>query len=464
MLSATDVDMLAGSVSGPVLTQEHPDYADEVRGYNLAITHEPDVVVGAASSEDVVAAVAWARSRKTPVGVQATGHGAGEAVRGGLLITTRRMQDLQVDPVQRTARVGAGVRWKTVLAECVPQGLIGLNGSSTDVGVIGYTLGGGLPVLGRAYGFAADRVRSFEVVTPDGELRHIDGEHEPDLFALLRGGKGNLAIVTSMVFDLVPVSDFYGGGIIFPGGDAEEVLSAFRAWWPTLPDEACPSVSLLRPPDAEFVPEPLRGQFVVHVRFAFPGARADAEALLAPMRAVSTPIMDMAGPMNYVDVDMVHLDPPDPLPYAERGALLREFDAEAQATLLRMAGPESQSPLLFIELRPLGGALARNTTADAVSGRDAGFSMLSIGLAVPPIAQVVDEAGSELLAAMAPYSTGFTMVNFHGKPGDDDDRARAWSRETYERLLEAKQMYDPENMLRFGHALPVRGVTPVEEW
>lgn len=428
------------------------------------ITRPLKGVVGATNSEDVVAAVAWARSRKTPVGVQATGHGASEAVRGGLLITTRRMQDLQVDPVQRTARVGAGVTWKTVLAESVPHGLIGLNGSSTDVGVIGYTLGGGLPVLGRAHGFAADHVRSFEVVTPDGLPRHVDADHEPELFALLRGGKGNFAIVTSMVFDLIPVGDFYGGGIIFPGHDAEEVLSAFRAWWPTLPEEACPSVSLLRPPDAEFVPEPLRGQFVVHVRFAYAGPREDAEALLAPMRAVSTPLMDMAGPLSYVDVDMVHLDPPDPLPYAERGALLSEFDAEAQSTLLRMAGPESQSPLLFIELRPLGGALSRSTTADAVSGRDAGFSMLSIGLAVPPIAQLVDEAGSELLAAMEPYSTGFTMVNFHGKPGDDDDRTRAWSRETYGRLLEAKQMYDPENMLRFGHALPVRGLTPVEEW
>lgn len=464
MLSATDIDMLAGSVSGPVLTNEDPDYADEVRGYNLAITHQPDVVVGAASSDDVVAAVRWARSRKIPVAVQATGHGASEAVRGGLLITTQRMQELQVDPAGRTARVGAGVKWKTVLAESLPHGLIGLNGSSTDVGVIGYTLGGGLPVLGRAYGFAADHVRSFDVVTPDGVFRHVDAEREPELFALLRGGKGNLAIVTSMVFDLVPVDDFYGGGIIFPGNDAEAVLSAFRAWWPTLPDEACPSVALLRPPDAEFVPEPLRGQFVVHVRFAHPGPREDAEALLAPMRSVSTPIMDMAGPMSYADVDMVHLDPPDPLPYDERGALLSGFDADAQSALLKVAGPESQTPLLLIELRPLGGALSRNSTADAVSGRDAGFSLLSIGLAVPPIAQLVDEAGSELLGAMAPFSTGHTMVNFHGKLGDAEDRARAWSKETYERLLAAKQTYDPDNMLRFGHALPLPGATPVEEW
>jgi hypothetical protein len=335
----------------------------------------------------------------------------------------------------------------------VPKGLIGLNGSSTDVGVIGYTLGGGFPVLGRAHGFAADRVRSFEAVTPDAVLRKIDADHEPELFALLRGGKGNLAIVTSMVFELVPLTDFYGGGIIFPGEDAENVLTAFRNWWPTLPDKACLSIALLRPPDAEFVPEPLRGQFVIHLRFAYPGPREEAEALLAPMRAASTPIMDMVGPMSYTDVDLVHLDPPDPLPYDERGALLKAFDDDAQATLLRMAGSESETPLLMIELRPMGGELSRRTTADAVSGRDAGVSLLSIGLAMPPTAQLVEKANKELVHAMMPFATGLTMVNFHGRPGDAADRARAWSQETYQRLIEAKRTYDPANMLRFGHAL-----------
>ncbi|MCU1586506.1 MAG: mitomycin radical oxidase [Microbacteriaceae bacterium] len=454
MLATSRVTELKERVSGPVLIPLDPDFGEEVFAFNVAVAHQPDVVVGAANARDVVEAVKWAAAEGMGVAVQATGHGATEPIIGGLLITTRRMQDVEIDEEARTARVGAGVKWKTLLAASVPHGLFGLNGSSSDVGIVGYTLGGGFPVLGRAHGFAADHVRSFEAVDADGMLRHVDPENDPELFSLMRGGKGNFAIVTSLSFDLLPIGDFYGGGIIYPGTDAAEVLTAFRKWWPTLPDASSPSISLLRPPDLEFVPEPLRGQFVVHLRFAHLGPTDEAERLLAPMRAVSTPIMDMAGPMNYADIDMVHMDPPDPLPYEEVGALLQDFSEDAQAALLEVAGPGVDCPALMIELRPLGGALARKPeTVDAVGGRDAKLSLLSIGLMAPPVAALVPGYLRALLEAMRPYGTGFTLVNFHGKPGDAADRARAWAPEIFDRLRAAKASYDPANMFRYGHGI-----------
>lgn len=456
MITEAEVQALVDSVTGPVTVPGDEGYGVDARAFNLATQHSPDVVLGAADADDVAAGVRWAARLGLPVSVQATGHGASSPIEGGLLISTRRMQDIVVDPVAQTAQVGAGVKWRDLLAASVPHGLIGLNGSSTDVGVVGYTLGGGLPVLGRAFGFAADHVRSFEVVTPDGEARHVDAESDPELFAALRGGAGGFAIVTSMVCGLLPLAEIYGGGIMFPGADASAVLAAFGEWYPTLPETAAPSIALLRLPDLEFVPAPLRGQFVVHLRFAYVGDAGEGEALLAPMREVSTPLMDMVAPMSYRDIDMVHMDPVDPMPFEDGGALLRSFDTAAQETLLALAGPQVDSPLLMVELRPLGGRLARPSDGtDSVSGRDAAFSLITIGLMVPPVAALVPAAIQQVLTAMEPYATGGTMVNFHGRPGDAADRARAWSPETYARLSATKSSYDPTNMLRFGHGIVV---------
>ncbi|MDF9751353.1 FAD-binding oxidoreductase [Arthrobacter sp. ES3-54] len=458
MLVSDDIHALSRAVSGPVVLPDSPAFAEETFAFNLATVHRPDVVLGAADAQDVAAAVKWAAEHRLPVSVQSTGHGADSAIDGGLLINTRRLQDLKIDPVERTARVGAGVKWRTVLEASVPHGLVGLHGSSTDVGVVGYTVGGGLPVLGRAHGFAADHVRSMDIVTADGALRRIDAHDEAELFSLMRGGKGNFGIVTALEFSLFPVGEFYGGGIIYPGADAAPILAAFRQWLPTLPDDASPSISLLRLPDMDFVPEPLRNQFVVHLRFAFLGNREDGDGLLAPMRAVSTPLMDTAGPMDYLDVDQIHMDPTDPLPFTEGGALLKDFGDETVADLLELAGDGSGCPLLLAEIRPLGGALSRaavlpDALPDAVSGRDAAFLLFLVGFKMPPIAEAVAASIREILAAMAPHSTGYTLVNFHGEPGDEADRARAWTPAVYERMRSAKSTYDPGNLLRFGHAI-----------
>src|SRR5262249_46496333 len=166
-----------------------------------------------------------------------------------------------------TARVGAGVKWRPVIDAAAEHGLAPLNGSSSDVGVVGYTLGGGLGPMARTYGFAADHVLALGVGPAGGQIRRVDADHYPDLFWALRGGKGNFGIVTAIEFELVPVTRLYGGGIFFPGAAAPEVLHEFAHWSKQMPEEVTTSVALLRLPDFPFIPEPLRGKLSVHLPY-----------------------------------------------------------------------------------------------------------------------------------------------------------------------------------------------------
>ncbi|MDN0193443.1 FAD-binding oxidoreductase [Streptomyces sp. S.PNR 29] len=443
-------------IRGPVLRPGDDGYAEEVAGFNLAALHTPDVVVAAAGADDVVTAMRWASATGTPVAVQATGHGANFPIDHGLLISTARMTDVRIDPAERTATVAAGAKWSHVMAAGAPHGLAGLSGTSTDAGVVGYTLGGGLPVLGRAYGYTADRVRSFQVVTPDGVLHETDALHEPELFWALRGGKGNVGVVTSLVTDLLPLPRLLGGGIYCPGEHAEALLRAWVDWTRTVPDEMCSAFTILRLPPIPQIPEPLRGGFWARVALAWPGDPAEGEALIAPLRTVAPVAVDTVEEMDHAALDRIHIEPQDPLPARESSLLLRDLPPEALSTLLDQAGPTAADcPLLMVEVRHMGGALARpSAVEDAICARDALYIMETVGvLATPPAAEAIEQATAALHTTMAPWSTGRTMVNIHGTPGDESDRARAWTPEVYERLRHDKATYDPRNLLRHGHTV-----------
>jgi len=352
-------ERLARQVTGAVFDGGDPDAAAETAGFNTAVTHRPAVVVAASTAGDVAAAVRYANDERLAVAVQATGHGAAASSDGTVFVSTRRMQGVHVDPVARVARVQAGVRWRSVIDAAVPHGLAPLSGSSSGVGVVGYTLGGGMGHLARRHGFAADHVRSVELVTARGEILKVDAESDPELFWAVRGGQGRFGIVSALEFDLFPVPRFFGGAMIFPAGAIEEVLHAFAAWAPTMPEEVTTSVALLRLPPIEAVPPPMRGVVSLALRFGFTGSPEQGEALLAPMRSVATPVLDSVGPMSYAAVDSIHMDPPEPLPAVARGGLLHSMPAGLLETLLEVAGPDVEVPLAVVEMRLMGGALAR---------------------------------------------------------------------------------------------------------
>lgn len=443
-------------IRGPVLRPGDEGYAEEVTGFNLSALRTPDVVVAATGADDVVNALRWASATGTPVAVQATGHGANFPVDHGLLISTARMTAVEVDPGRRTATVAAGAKWGDVLAAAAPHGLATLNGTSTDAGATGYLVGGGLPVLGRTYGYAADLVRSFRVATPDGRLHETDGTSEPELFWALRGGKSTVGVVTSLVTELLPLRTVLGGGLYFRGEHAEAVLAAWSEWTRTVPERMCSAFAVLRMPPIPQIPEPIRGGFWARVAVAWTGDPAEGERLLAPLRAAAPVAVDWVEEMPYTDIDRVHLDPQDPLPGRESCSLLRELPPQAQRAFLDQVGPDaSGSPILVAQIRHMGGALSRPArTEDAICARDAAHLLEAVAvMGAPPDAEAVEHATASLHTAMSPYGTGRTMINIHGTPGDAADRARAWTPQVHERLRRARETYDPSNLLRFGHTV-----------
>jgi FAD/FMN-containing dehydrogenase len=257
--------------------------------WNVAVRCSPAAVVEARSAQDVVEAVRFAAAAGLPVGVQCTGHGVADALDGALLVSTGRLDACVVHP-DGWARVGAGVRWQAVLDEAAVHGLAPLCGSSPDVGVVGYTTGGGLGPMARTYGWASDRVRAIEVVTGDGVLRRATPDLHADLFWALRGGKGALGIVTAMEFDLVAQPTVLGGALYFDGADAATVLHTWASWCPALPEQATTSVAVLQLPPLPGVPPPLAGRTTVAVRFVWTGDAAEGERLLEPVRSAARPL------------------------------------------------------------------------------------------------------------------------------------------------------------------------------
>jgi FAD/FMN-containing dehydrogenase len=454
-IPAADVDDLRSQVHGPVYAAGDDGLATEVDTWNVAVQHTPAIAVGATCAADVVAAISWATAHDLRVAVQATGHGPVSNAAGSLMITTRRMQGLHIDPDRRIARVEAGVKWVRVMEAAAEFGLAGLCGSSSDVGVVGYTLGGGMGSLGRKHGFAADHVTAVEIVTADGRLRRICAESEPELFWAVRGGKGNFGVVTALEFELVPVSSMFGGGIFFAGDDAPALLHRFREWAPTLPEEVSTSIAILRIPDMEELPPPLRGQTAVHLRFAYAGDdHAEAERLLSPMKVAGTILLGYVGPMRTDEMDAIHMDPKDPMPAWEKGMLLRELPEEAVDTLLAAAGPQLDIPLIMAEIRLMGGALGRPATVpDAVPGRSGAFSLLVLGPAVPELAKVVPAIGRGVLKALEPWKADESMINFLGDVSGPGEVLAAYPAESRERLVAVKRTVDPTGVFTFGHAI-----------
>ncbi|RMI45640.1 FAD-binding oxidoreductase [Streptomyces triticirhizae] len=439
------LDRLVTELRGEVFTPGDAEFASELSGFNLIARHRPALVVQAAGAGDVSATVRYAAARGLPVAVQATGHGIAAPADGGVLISTRRMNAVTVDPATRTARVEAGARWHQVIAAAARHGLAPLNGSSDQVGVVGYTLGGGLGPLGRRYGWAADHVTSAHLVTADGASLEVSADRHRDLFWALRGGKGAFGVVTALEFRLMPVERLYGGGIHFPAESAAPLLRAWRDWTERVPDAMTSSFALLRLPDVATVPEFLRGRLTAHLRIAFTGSPEEGERLLRPLRAVGPAIEDQVRDMPYSAVADIHRDPTEPLAYHERNVVLAELDDGAVARLLALAGQDSGCQDLMVELRHLGGALARPPAEpNAVGVRDGAFTLSTLS---PP------NHPDRVPHRMAPWGTGRGYLNFFAGPDTADAARDCFPPETHARLSALKDRYDPGNLFRFGHTV-----------
>ena len=440
------LDELADLLAGDLHLPGSDGYVRLGTPWNVAVPSRPIAVAAVADAEDVATAVRWAREHRVPVAVRATGHGAADELDGALLVHTGRLDELSVSPEGR-ARAGAGVRWSRVLEEAGPMGFAPLAGSAPGVGVVGFLTGGGLGPFARTFGVSSDRVRAFEVVTGDGVLRRVSADADPEVFWALRGGKGAPGVVTAAEFDLVPLPTFLGGALFFDGADADRVVRTWADWCPGLPPEATTSLAILRAPAMPGVPEPIAGRTTVTVRFAWTGDPAEGEAVLAPIREIAPVVFGMIGVLPPAAMGVIHSDPVDPMPTAERAALLSDLPEAAVTALLQAAGPQADCPLILVELRQLGGAVALGSVEDgSLCNRDAAFTLLAIGIAAGPAAAATRAAAEAVVRAVAPWDTGRGLPNY--APSTDPAQVRrVYDPEVLERLAALVDRVDPDAVI-----------------
>jgi len=446
------IERLRAEVAGPVLAPEDAEFAAELAGFNTAVVHSPDVVVGITSEADAGAVVRAAAETGTPVRVLATGHGSATAITGGIVVTTSRLTGVSVDADEQVAHINAGAVWAEVVTAAAEHGLAPVTGASDVVGCIGYTLGGGLGPLARTYGFSSDWARGFRVVTGSGEVVTATATEHPDLFWALRGGKGGFGIVTSMDFALVELTTLYGGSVFFEAEHIAPVLTAWTDWTSKLPETANSSVVILRLPPLEFIPEPLRGKTVLNVRFAYVGDAAEGKRLFQPIRDAGTTLIDAVGEMPAADIALIHNDPKDPTAVFDRGVMLAELNADFIEAFLEAAGPDQQLPLVAVELRHLGGATQRDVPeGSAVGGRGGAGTLVMIGVPDPSLfEQVLPATIDGVLTRLAPWISPEMTVNFAGAFTLPGSYQASWPADTFTRLAEVRATYDPEKVFPYG--------------
>lgn len=436
------------------LSRMHPDYANALTGFQLGVRREPDAVVVARTPDDVRDAVALAAHHDLPVAVEATGHGRAVHVDGGLLVNTRGLDGVRVDAERRTAWVEAGARWRSVIDAAARYGLAPLSGSSPDVGAVGYTLGGGLPLLSRRYGYAADHVLDLDVVTADGRRRRVSADAEPDLFRAMRGGRGNFGIAVGMRIALFPLDRLYGGGLYFTGELVPAALHTWLDWTARVPDEMSSALALVPIPDVPGVPDPLRGRYVAHVRVAYTGDAAAGERLVAPLREVGPCAIDTLGELSYRDSGSIYNDPPRPHAYCGTGLALDRLDATAADAVLRLAGPDAPVPCV-VQVRHLGGALRdRPAVPNCVGHRDAAYLLSVLSPLSGVDADTARDRHEALAAALSGCVRGRFLNYLYGTTATPEQIRAAYESDDYRLLTQLKFRYDPRDMFRLDHPIP----------
>ena len=369
-----------------------------------------------------------------------------------MLLKTSPMRRVHINPATHTARAEAGALWQDVTVPASQHGLAALGGTSPNVGVTGYTLGGGLGWLARRYGLAANSVTAVELVTPDGRLVRADAAHEPDLFWAVRGGGGSVGVVTAIEMLLYPVRELYAGALFFPIQRTSEVLRAWREWTDTVPDEVTSIGRILRLPPLPEIPEFLRGRALAMVEAAYLGDASDGAKLFRPLRALG-PELDTFATIQAAALQQLHMDPEQPVPAEGDGALLADLPPGALDALVALAGPDADTPLLSIEIRHLGGALARQAPGGgALAKIDANYALFATGVTpTPELGDTVRAHAQALKDALRVWRADHDYYNFVETPAEAHV---AFPRASYQRLREIKASYDPDQVIISTH--PVR--------
>ncbi|WP_066941394.1 FAD-binding oxidoreductase [Microtetraspora fusca] len=425
-----ELNSLRSAVRGRILLPGDPGFDSARRPWNLAVEQPVAAVVEAADADDVATLVRHARTAGLGIATQPNGHGATGHTDGTVLLRTRRLDSLHIDPTTRRARIGAGVASGRLQAAAAPHGLTGLPGSSPIVSVTGVALGGGLSWFGRKHGWVADNVTALDIIDADGHPRHITAGTDPDLFWALRGGGGDFAIVTALELALHPAPHLYGGRMLWTAEHAPDVMDAYRQITATATDELTLWLDLLHFPGSD----PM-----VAIDATYLGDEDEARDLLRPLDRLPAPLSDGRATMTVAELGTITAEPTDPGPGSSRAELLTALDDTTVKTLLA----DPIAPLLSAQIRHLGGAFTH--PSDSPHGPlTEPYALYLFGVPTDPAVAAAIATKQRELADALPVSgrKPLTFLN----PGET--AADAFTPAALERLRAIKRHHDPHDIFR----------------
>ncbi|WP_228499277.1 FAD-binding oxidoreductase [Nocardioides agariphilus] len=444
--AAARLDVLRGLCGGAVHVPGDPLYDEARMPWHLDVEAWPAAVAYPAFPDEVASVLRAAAAAGLRVAPQGTGHGApplsgrlGEAV----LLRTSAMTELRIDPERRIARAGAGVLWGDVVARAGAHGLAARHTTAAGVGVVGTSLGGGLSWYARPGGLQCSALTAVELVLADGTFVRATDDSDADLMWAARGGGGGFGVVTALEFDLLPVSSAYAGMLAWSWAEGDRVLRAWRSWTETLPEAFTTVARLFRTPDEPWLPADVRGRRLVVIDGALIGEVDEGARLLEPLRALKPEIdtFDVVPPSSMADM---HLDPEAPAAVYANSVLLDDLPESGIDALVAAAGADADSPLLFVEIRHLGGALSRPAQRPGVLDRITGdFLVLGVGLADGVGLSSVRDETNRVMRALQRWDSGASYLLM--ADGEVDER-RGWSSAAAQRLEAVRAAADPDGL------------------
>lgn len=438
---------LRQNMRGPLILQGDDDYDAARAVYNAMIDRHPAAIARCADVGDVVQAVNFAREHQLPLAVRCGGHNGGGlgVVDDGLVIDLSLMKGTRVDPRERTVRVGGGCVWGDVDHATHAYGMATPSGIISTTGVGGLTLGGGLGHLSRACGLAIDNLLSVDMVLADGSIVTASADEHPDLFWAVRGGGGNFGVVVSFLFKLHPISTAYAGPMLWELDQAPEIMRWYRDFITTAPETLNGFFAFLRVPPGPPFPEQMHNRVVCGIVWCFTGPESEVDAAFAPVRQLPPPaFMFMAAFPHPALQSMFDAVYPPGHQWYWRADFVKELSDEAIALHMKY-GPALPANSTM-HLYPINGAVHRvGPNETAFSYRDATWAEVIVGVDPDPAnAEQIRDWTVAYWEALHPYSMGGAYVNFMMDEGQE--RVRATYRDSYDRLVEVKNRYDPGNL------------------
>jgi FAD/FMN-containing dehydrogenase/ketosteroid isomerase-like protein len=448
-IERTLIDDFGETLRGDLIEPGDSEFDEARTVYNSMIDKHPGLIAQCSNVADVVSAVNFGREHELDVAIRSGGHnGPGLAlVDDGLVIDLSEMTGIRVDPGAKTVQVEAGCTWGDVDHATHSFGLATVSGIISTTGVGGLTLGGGHGYLSRKYGLTVDNLLSADVVLADGSFVRASETENEDLFWALRGGGGNFGVVTSFEFQLHPVDTVYGGPIIWPVNQAEEIIRWYRDFIRDAPEDLFGWFGFHQVPEGAPLPEELHGEQGCVTTWCYTGPMDEAEDIFEPIREVGTPALDMIQPIPYPALQSMfdEMYYPPGLQWYWKGDFVKELTDEAIDEHLKY-GRNLPTPLSTMHLYPIDGAVHRvGVDETAWRYRDATWSMVIAGVASDPTnTEEITDWAQEYWEALHPHSEEGGYINFMMEEGED--RIRATYGDNYERLQRVKSEYDPENL------------------